>query len=330
MPAAGPRTARLPKPSITVADAGLRAAQRRMALFTVCIPTAGAAAAAAMALVNGIGAMELALLAGMCLATSIGVEIGLHRGLAHGAFEMRPSVKITLAVLGSMAAQGSVLYWTAGHRRHHAHSDRGSDPHSPHIRNLHAADEPLQRLRGLWHAHIGWMMTDKVTNCTLFAKDILRDPALSRIHALYIPIVLAGLAIPAFIGGAVSGSWNGMLSGFLWGGLLRMCLVHHSTWSNASVGHVFGARPFATGDRSANNPWFALPTLGSSWQNNHHMFPASAYLAVQPGQIDPGGLIIRFFAAAGLIRNVKQPPSFETVAAMRLPVSPKHRHAPGR
>jgi len=292
------------KPSIAVDNPGIRAAQKRMALPTVILPFVGTLVAGMLAIVNGIGFVEVTLLAWMYVLTSIGVEVGLHRGFSHRTFEMKAGTKLVLAILGSMAAQGSVLYWAAGHRRHHSHSDTGGDPHSPHVRNLSNSDEKLALLRGLWHSHVGWMMTDKVTNCTLFAKDILRDPILQKVHVLYLPIVVAGLVIPAVVGGVITGTWMGALNGFLWGGLVRMFLVHHSTWSNASVSHVYGARPFATGDLSANNWWCAIPTFGGSWQNNHHMFPGSAYLGLEWWQLDIGGIVIRLFAAAGLIWNV--------------------------
>jgi stearoyl-CoA desaturase (delta-9 desaturase) len=306
------------KPSITVENPGIRAAQRRMAIATVVIPFVGTVAAAILAFTNGIGWMEVALLAVMYVLTSVGIEVGLHRGFAHRAFEMGGGMKMVLAILGSMGAEGSVLYWAAGHRRHHSHSDTGGDPHSPHVRNLQQSDEKLSVLRGLWHSHVGWMMSDKVTNCTLFAKDIVRDPMLSKIHAMYVPIVLAGLALPALIGGAVAGTWMGLVNGFLWGGLVRMFLVHHSTWSNASFSHVYGGRPFATGDLSANNWWCALPTFGASWQNNHHMFPSSAYLGLEWWQVDLGAVFIRLFSAFGLVWNVNRPPTLEMMAAKRV------------
>ena len=157
-------------------------------------------------------------------------------------------------------------------------------------------------------------MSDKVTNCTLFAKDVLRDPILRKIHMLYVPLVVAGVLIPAAIGGVVTQSWMGAVDGFLWGGLMRMFLVHHSTWSNASFSHVYGSRPFATGDLSANNLWCALPTFGASWQNNHHMFPSSAILGLEWWQIDLGGFFIRLFAACGLVWDINEPPTREVMA----------------
>lgn len=304
-------------PPIAIDNEEIRTAQRRMALATVLIPFLGTIAAVALATVVGVSALDIGLLVALYLLTNLGIEVGFHRYFAHRSFETTRAVSVALAVLGSMAAQGSVLYWAAGHRRHHAHSDTGSDPHSPHIRNLRNEDERLLVLRGLWHAHVGWMMTDKVTNCTLFARDILRDPVLSRIHHWYVPIVVAGLVVPAIVGGLLSASWMGALMGFLWGGLARMFLVHHSTWSNASFSHVYGSRPFATGDHSANNLWCAVPTFGASWQNNHHMFPSSAYLGLQWWQIDVGAWAIRALAALGLAWNVNGPPSEEMMVAKR-------------
>jgi len=320
MPASGatPVKAKRVGPSITVENPSLRAAQRRMAQVTIFVPFLGTLVALVLALTKGIGAIDIALLASMYVLTSIGVEVGLHRGFAHRAFETTPVMKGLLAAFGSMAAEGSVLYWAAGHRRHHSHSDTGGDPHSPHVRNLQASDEALKLLRGLWHSHVGWMMSDKVTNCTLFGRDILRDPLLSKMHALYIPLVLSGFVLPAIVGGVITGTWLGVVNGFLWGGLVRMFLVHHSTWSNASFSHIYGGRPFATGDRSANNWWCALPTFGASWQNNHHMFPNSAYLGLEWWQVDLGGFFIRLFKSIGLIWDVNGPPSPEIMAAKRI------------
>ena len=215
---------KLGKPSITVGTPEIRAAQRRMAQATILIPFAGTVAALVLASIYGIGVLEIALLSGMYVLTSVGVELGFHRCFAHRAFETTRAMKVVLAALGSMAAEGSVLYWAAGHRRHHAHSDTGDDPHSPHVRRLNTADEPMSVIRGLWHSHVSWMMTDNVTNCTLFGKDILRDPLLNRIHTWYVPLILSGLAVPALVGGVVTGTWMGALNGFLWGGLVRMFL----------------------------------------------------------------------------------------------------------
>lgn len=255
--------------------------------------------------------MEIALLAAMFFLTTMGVEVGFHRLIAHHAFKASAPVTLVLAALGSMAAEGSVLYWAAGHRRHHAYSDTGNDPHSPHLRNLGKSDERMNVIVGLWHAHVAWMMRDRVTNCTLFARDVLRDPSLNRIHRYYIPLVLTGLAIPAILGGIISGTWMGVLQGFLWGGLVRMFLVHQASWANASFSHRFGRRPFDTGDQSANNLWWGLPTFGASYQNNHHCFPSSAYLGLRWWEVDIGLWCIRALSLAGLAKDLNAHPTEE-------------------
>jgi stearoyl-CoA desaturase (delta-9 desaturase) len=305
------------KPSVTINDPSIRAEQRRFALFTICVPFLGVIAALWLVFRNGIGVVEISLLAAMFILTTLGVEVGLHRLFTHNAFVAKPALRVLLAVLGSMAAQGSLLYWVAGHRRHHIHSDTGSDPHSPHIRSIDKGDEPMSRLKGLWHAHIGWMVNDNVTNCTLFARDINRDPMLRVVTKLYIPIVLLGLVIPAVIGGLWTGTWMGALNGFIFGGLVRMFLVHHSSWSNASFSHVFGGRPFNTGDLSANNLWFAIPTFGASLQNNHHAFPNTAYLGLEWWQIDIGRWFIQAFIKLGLASDMAGMPSADKINAKR-------------
>ena len=164
---------RRPRPSITVENQTLQDAQRRMALGTIVVPSVGTAAALGLAPITGVSALDLGLLVVMYVLTNVGIEVGFHRYVAHRAFETTQAVRVVLAILGSMAAEGSVLYWAAGHRRHHAHSDTGGDPHSPHVRDLGGQGASRAgRVRGLWHAHVGWMMTDKVTNCTLFASSV--------------------------------------------------------------------------------------------------------------------------------------------------------------
>jgi stearoyl-CoA desaturase (Delta-9 desaturase) len=296
----------LRKLPVTVGNSSVKARQERVALATIWIPFIGTIVAVGTATIWGIGPVEVGLLVSMYVLTSLGIEFGFHRNLAHKAFETSPFIRNLFAILGSMAAEGSVLYWVATHRRHHVHSDTVDDPHSPYVRTIDRKEESLGLLRGLWHSHVSWMITDDITNCTLFAKDLAKNPTLSKISELYFPIVIAGLVIPAIIGGVLEGSWIGIVNGFLWGGLVRIFLVHHSTWSNSSFAHKYGTRPFNTGDLSANNLWVAIPTFGASWQNNHHAFPNAAYLGLKWWQIDVAAWVIYAFAIFGLVWDVKQ------------------------
>ena len=103
---------------------------------------------------------------------------------------------------------------------------------------------------------------------------------------LAIVIPLLGLILPGVLGGLITRSWGGVWTGVLWGGLVRVLLVHHVTWSVNSACHLWGARPFESGDMSRNNPVFGILALGEGWHNTHHAFPSSARHGLRWWQID--------------------------------------------
>lgn len=276
---------------------------RRVALVTVLIPFAGFIAAIAMLWGRSVGLVELSLLAGMYAATVLGVGVGFHRLITHRAFQTGSAVKVVLTVLGSMAAEGPVLFWAATHRRHHSFSDRAGDPHSPYLHG----EAPLGLLRGFWHAHTGWMFEPELTGWAYYVPDLLRDATIFRLNTLYFIWVGAGLLIPAALGGLLHWTWSGVLYGFLWGGLVRIFLAHHTTWSINSICHIYGSRPFHNRDQSTNNLLMALLSFGEGWHNNHHAFPTSARHGLRWWEIDVSGYVIILLEKMGLARNVKVP-----------------------
>ncbi|MBW4696821.1 MAG: acyl-CoA desaturase [Aphanocapsa lilacina HA4352-LM1] len=301
------------KVRVTTANAHLQARYRSVGLVTLGIPALGTLAALGLLAFQPLRLLDVALLLGMYVLTVFGLEVGYHRHFAHGAFKASPPVRVSLAVLGGMAASGPLVYWAATHRLHHHFPDEPGDPHSPYLK----ADRPLGRLPGLWHAHTGWMLDSEITNCALLARDLLRDLDVSRLSRRYYLWVLLGLLLPALVGGLASATWMGALQGLLWGGMVRIFLVHQLyIGALNSVCHLLGDRPFATGDLSTNNAWLALPTLGESWHNNHHAFCSSAVTGLEWWQIDPSGWCIRLLAAVGLVWEVKIP-SQATIAARR-------------
>lgn len=281
-----------------------RAAQTqvRIALAMVVLPLVGFAAAIALAWGWGVSAAELVLLGVMYVLGIIGVEIGLHRYFSHRAFRAVPAVTALLAILGSMAGQGPVLFWVATHRKHHAHSDHDGDPHSPYT----VDGGPWCSLRGWWHAHVGWLFLGDPPDLGAYAPDLLRDRYVFRLNQLYPLWFLLGLAVPAGVGWLIHRTAYGAFLGFLWGGLARLFLVHHATWSVNSLCHLLGQRPNATRDRSTNNVWLALPSLGGSWHNNHHAFPRAASTSLAWWQADPCGWLIQCGQWCGLIWDVQR------------------------
>ncbi|MEH2433191.1 MAG: fatty acid desaturase [Nostoc sp.] len=282
----------------------LQQVQRRFAIATIIIPLIGTMIALKFAWDFGINLMELALLLVFWFLTMVGgITVGFHRLLSHCTFKTHPSIRVALAILGSMAAQGPVINWVSNHRRHHQYSDQIGDTHSP---NLHQGGF-WGSLNGIWHSHIGWMLNSEITNSTVFAKDLLQDPLIKKVNQQYLVLVFLGLLIPAILGGLLSGTWIGIWQGLLWGGLVRIFVVHHLTWTINSITHLYGSRPFNSSEQSTNNVWLAIPTGGEAWHNNHHAFPNSAKFGLQWWQLDLGYWLIHTLEVLGLAWDVKVP-----------------------
>lgn len=263
---------------------------------------------------RGLSGTDAVIFGGFYAFTGLGVTVGFHRMLAHRTFEAPKAVRALLAVAGSMSIEMAAIDWAATHRRHHAYSDRPGDPHSPH---LEAANGFCGIVKGLWHAHMGWLFQAERTSRERWTPDLLKDPAIMRISALFPLWIVLTFALPALAGLAITRSPAGMLTAFLWGSLARIFLLHHVTFSINSLCHFFGRRPYETREHSANLWPLALLSFGESWHNNHHAFPASAFLGLRPWQPDPGAWLLRFLAVTGLARDLKRPAREETVPRAR-------------
>ncbi|MGI8903898.1 MAG: acyl-CoA desaturase [Solirubrobacteraceae bacterium] len=273
--------------------------ERNANLIGVVLPVAGVLAAIALLWNRAVDVTDLAILAVMYLLTAVGVTVGFHRLLTHRAFATYPWLERTFAILGSLSVQGSVMDWVADHRKHHAHTDKEGDPHSPHVG--HGSG-----LRGLWHAHTGWLLeTQGQADWKRYASELYEDPHMRRIGRRFPLLVVASLLIPTVAGFVLHGfTFEGALRGYVWGGLVRIFLVHHVTWSVNSICHFFGRRRFGLDDHSTNVAWLAVLSLGESWHHNHHAFPRSAYHGLRWWEIDLSGLIISTLQRVGLAWNV--------------------------
>lgn len=281
-----------------------RRIHRAFVLFNTVVPVVGLGIAIRGLWGWGVTALDLALLVGLHALTTLGITIGFHRQLTHQGFRSRPWVRTLFAVLGTMAMQGPVIKWVAEHRRHHAYSDRDGDPHSPHVSGDRG---PVGLVAGLWWAHVGWMFAPVTTDPRRWAPDLLRDRTIVRIDRLYVPLVVVSLALPALVGFAVTGTATGAARALVWGGLVRILIQLHTTWSINSICHVFGRRRYDSHDEAANVWWLALPSLGEAWHNNHHAFPASPRHGLDRGQLDVSARIIEVLAATGQVWDLKLP-----------------------
>ncbi|GAC1435237.1 MAG: acyl-CoA desaturase [Solirubrobacteraceae bacterium] len=272
-------------------------AERNVNIAAVFVPFLAAVLGAAFAWGTFLQPRDLVTFAAMYALSAFGITIGFHRLLTHRAFETHRALRYLLAILGELAVQGPVLDWVADHRKHHTFTDEDGDPHSPHTGG--------GVLAGLWHAHVGWLFeVNGQAEKRRFCPDLLEDPGMRLINRRFPLIALAGIVLPFLVGLLWSGTLTGGLEAALWGGLVRIFLVHHVTWSVNSICHVFGARRFATDDHSTNVAWLALPTLGEAWHHNHHAFPRSATHGLRWYELDPSGWVILLFERAGLAWNV--------------------------
>jgi stearoyl-CoA desaturase (Delta-9 desaturase) len=249
-----------------------------------------------------VSTTDLLILAVMYVLTAGGITVGYHRLLTHRSFQTGKPLEYGFAALGSMAVQGPVIAWVADHRKHHAHTDEEGDPHSPHVGRGSGLGGVL---RGLWHAHMGWLFSEHGrADWKRYAPDLYEDPGMRFLNRHFVALVIASLLIPALAGFAIAGTVGGALTALLWGGLVRLFLVHHVTWSVNSICHFLGTRRFETDDESKNVIWLALPSLGESWHHNHHAFPRSAVHGLRRWELDPSALVITAMEKLGLARNV--------------------------
>ena len=278
-------------------------AHRTGLLLVSIIPLVGVGVAIWLLWGNGISGTDAAIFGGLYAFTGLGVTTGFHRLFAHKGFEAPAPVRFVLAVAGSMSIEMSVIDWVATHRRHHAFSDMPGDPHSPHLQ----AEEGWRGIvKGLWYAHMGWLFTDDRSSKERWAPDLLKDRPVRYVDGKFPQLVIVSFVLPAVLGLAITQSFTGMLTAFVWGGLVRIFLLHHVTFSINSICHFFGTRPFDTKEKSTNNWMLSVLSFGESWHNNHHAFPSNAIFGRRFWQIDLGGILVRSLEATRLATKVRR------------------------
>ncbi len=247
---------------------------------------------------------DVVVFAIMYALTGLGITVGFHRYLTHRSFKTSKPMRMTLGILGSAAIEGPVTAWVADHRKHHAFSDQHGDPHSPHV------DHGVGwrgALRGLAHAHVGWLFIHSQRGSKeRYARDLLKDPVIRFVDRTFVLWAALGLVVPFGLGWLIGGSLDAGLTGLLWGGAVRILVLHHMTYSINSLCHFFGRRRFATDDESRNLLWLAPLTFGESWHNNHHAFPTSARHGLRPWELDISAMVIRGLELTGLAWDVQR------------------------
>ena len=269
----------------------------------VALPFLGLPAAIWLLWGHGVSTADLAIMASLYTLTGLGIGVGYHRLLTHRAFQTHRGLRYMWAILGSLALEGSLLPWVAHHRKHHVFSDAEGDPHSPHGHGGGLRGT----LRGLAHAHLGWVLFGgRQQDRDRYLGDLKNDRGMVLISDLFPLFAVLTFLIPGALGLLFTQSWLGALTGFVWGGLVRVFFLHHVTFSINSICHFMGRRRFETDDESRNVFWLAPLSMGESWHHNHHAFPTSAFhgLRFWERMADPTGLVISLLEKLGLVWNV--------------------------
>jgi stearoyl-CoA desaturase (delta-9 desaturase) len=276
----------------------------RFILVTSIVPLLGVCAAVVLLWNDLVGPSDLICFAVMYVIAGLGVSTGYHRLLTHRSFQTHRPIRFALIGAGAIAGQAPPIIWAAHHRRHHRVADKPGDPHSPYDN-----EEPGIRgaLKGLWHAHLGWLLEKDLSSDPLrYCPDVARDKDVRFISRYFIGFVALGVLLPALLGFALTGTLLGAATGALWGGLVRFFITNHITYSVNSVGHYFGYRRFSTPDESRNVRWLALASFGEAWHNNHHAFPRSASHGMRWYEPDVSAIAIGLLERLGLAWDVQR------------------------
>lgn len=283
------------------------------ALLIMLVPLAGFVLAVQHMAQGNVSTTDYVLFGVFYFLHMAGITMGFHRYLAHKAFNTSRFFEGLMLICGSMAGQGPIMFWITTHRRHHTYSDQHGDPHTP---NLHGPGI-MGRIKGLWFAHMPWMLAKDMSGWNFFAPDVLASRRLFFYHRTYGLWIILGLALPAAIGGLVGGTVDAAVNGFLFGGLARMFLANQAAWCVGSVCHMFGGREFKTDDNSANNWTVAILAFGEGLQNNHHAFPGSYRHGVKWWEPDLSGWILTGLGKLGVVWNLRHPDE-KTIEKARL------------
>lgn len=241
----------------------------------------------------GVFWWQIALFVLLFIATGMSITLGYHRLFSHKTFEASWPIKALTLLFGAAAFEGSVLSWSADHRRHHKHVDED--------------DDPYDISKGFWHAHIGWILFRQGPDTPLtWVRDLQKDRMAVLQHRLYVPIgLLISFGLPVAIGWSIGGG-VGALGAFLIGGVARIVAVHHMTFAINSLCHWVGSRPYSSRCTARNSLLMALVTFGEGYHNYHHEFQYDYRNGVKPWHWDPTKWTIWTLSRLGLVKRLKR------------------------
>lgn len=226
--------------------------------------------------------------------TGMSITAGYHRLWSHRSYQAVWPVRFLFMIGGSGAAEGSIKWWSNGHRTHHRYTDTDKDPYDAR--------------RGFWFSHAGWMIFKQ--NPKLKARcdisDLIEDPIVRFQHRHYmLLLVLSSYVIPTLIAGFGWGDW---LGGLVYAGIIRNFVVHQGTFCVNSLAHWIGEQPFDDIRTPRDHVLTAFATFGEGYHNFHHEFPSDYRNALKWYQYDPTKVLIYICSVFGLAYNLQRFP----------------------
>ncbi|KAJ7233751.1 delta 9-fatty acid desaturase protein [Mycena rebaudengoi] len=228
--------------------------------------------------------------------TGLGITAGYHRLWAHRSYNAGKFLQYYLAIAGAGAVEGSIKWWSRGHRAHHRYTDTELDPYN--------AGE------GFWYSHVGWMLLKpRRRPGTADVSDLSKNEVVRWQHRHYISLILLmGFVVPTIIPWLL---WGDAMGGYIYGGFVRLLFVHHSTFCVNSLAHWLGDSPFDDKHSPRDHLITALCTIGEGYHNFHHQFPMDYRNAIKWYQYDPTKWFIWVCQQLGLATHLKVFPDNE-------------------
>jgi stearoyl-CoA desaturase (delta-9 desaturase) len=281
--------------------------------FLALTPVIGIAGTLAYAVAFGVRWWEPALFLVLFGLVSFSITAGYHRCFAHKAYECHPAVQALYLFFGSMAFQNSALKWASDHREHHRYVDKDWDPYDI-------------RRGGLW-AHVLWLFYQEPPGRTYDNVPDLQANRLVRWQFRWNGAMglVAGLGIPTLVGAF----FGRPLGGLLWGGFLRIVVIHHTTFLVNSLAHLHGTRPYSEATSACDNALLSFITNGEGYHNFHHKFPSDFRNGVRWYQWDPTKWLISVLRGLGLARRLVQTPESVVEKARRRVLEAAEASGPG-
>jgi stearoyl-CoA desaturase (delta-9 desaturase) len=224
-------------------------------------------------------------------ASGLSITAGYHRLFSHRTHKGEWPLRLFYALFGAAAFQNSAIKWCSDHRRHHLKTDEDEDPYS-------VTD-------GFMWAHIGWVMVDQGDEMVEHVEDLEADKILAwQDRHIFLIGFLVGIVLPGLVGFALLGNMHGLLGGMIYGGFLRVVIVHHATFLINSAAHTWGTQPYSTANTSKDSPLLSFFTFGEGYHNFHHTFQADYRNGHRWYHWDPSKWLIQSASWVGLTKDL--------------------------